>query len=105
MDALNTIDPPPGPNPHRASGEVTHEHSKDNSPVEGLTQNSYDETMVVEEKAGNRRHRNKEQAKKKKKRLTAAVMEHLGEVIGQVALKDSKFNRGGEIGESERNRY
>jgi len=71
------------------------------SPVEGLRQNSYDEAMMVEEKPGNRRRHNREQAKKKKKKLTAAVMEQLGGAIGQVALKDSKFNRAGEIGRSE----
>ena len=35
--------------------------------------------------------------KKRKKAVTSMIVDQLGDVIGQVALKDSKFNRGGEL--------
>ena len=37
-------------------------------------------------------------SRSRKKKVTKAVIEQLGEAIGQVAFKDSKFNRAGEIG-------
>lgn len=41
---------------------------------------------------------NAERRKRKKKLVTSVIVDGLGEAIGQVALKDSKFNRQTEIG-------
>ena len=35
--------------------------------------------------------------KKRKKAVASMIVDQLGDAIGQVALKDSKFNRGGEL--------
>ncbi|KAF8323535.1 uncharacterized protein EI90DRAFT_3076953 [Cantharellus anzutake] len=100
MDILNTIGPGQTQNPyHNTSGESTVEHSKANSPIERSRRNSYDEPVITE-KIGSKGRKNDRggRSKRKKKKITAAVMEQLGVAIGQVALKNSKFNRAGEIG-------
>ena len=35
--------------------------------------------------------------KRRRKAVAAMIVDQLGDAIGQVALKDSKFNRGGEL--------
>ena len=35
--------------------------------------------------------------KRRRKAVAAMIVDQLGDAIGQVALKDSKFNRGGEM--------
>lgn len=42
--------------------------------------------------------KNAERRNRKKKLVTSVIVDGLGEAIGQVALKDSKFNRQIEIG-------
>ncbi|KAF9457510.1 Mechanosensitive ion channel-domain-containing protein [Collybia nuda] len=42
--------------------------------------------------------RHREKQRKRKKAMTSVIVDQLGGAIGQVALKNSKFNKGGELG-------
>ena len=44
-----------------------------------------------------RKRGRKRERKKRKKAVASMIVDQLGDAIGQVALKDSKFNRGGEL--------
>lgn len=90
--------------PHRSrSGtvdmldEVTaHTDEVDSSPIDPPSRQSRP-TSPADEK-GNTRARNTSRHRKRGQKISTRVLRQLGGAIAEVALKDSKLNRAGEIG-------
>lgn len=56
---------------------------------------------LVDEKLTGQRPLNTAQRRKRRQKLTAGVLQQLGGAIAEVAMKDSRLNRAGEIGRSK----
>lgn len=81
------------------SGGVGQTTALESSPTEAPTGKAQPD--LGDEKLTGQRPLNTAQRRKRRQRLTAGVLQQLGGAIAEVAMKDSRLNRAGEIGRSQ----
>ncbi|CAA7259227.1 unnamed protein product [Cyclocybe aegerita] len=72
------------------SGGLPSKQTDEGSPVKGNETPPTSSSGFFSQKSG-------EQPKRRKKKMTSVIVDHVGEAIGQVALKNSKFNKQGDF--------
>jgi hypothetical protein len=108
LDRLSNAQPAPVKKPpHSTKGHRHHTTASFGIPGRKVTNNeeqingraSTPGSPVLDEKPGHR-HRagHVERQRKRRKAMASIIVDQVGSVIGQVTLKNSKFNRQGEIG-------